>query len=155
MPSNKVREFLKQHQIEYATLFHAPAYTAQEVAQSTHIPGREMAKTVMVKLDGQMALAVLPASARVDLRRLAAGTHAAIAEIATEMEFARACPGCEVGAAPPFGTLWGLPVYVHQSWHAGEPIAFNAGNHTEVMVVDFEAYEKAEHPTVLRFARPD
>ncbi len=106
MPLQKLREFLDQNSVKYVSISHSPAYTAQEIAASAHIPGQELAKTVMVKLDGKMAMAVLPASFKVDLDHLGSATGADAVELATEEEFKGLFPGCEPGAMPPFGNLW-------------------------------------------------
>src|SRR5438046_10152409 len=105
MPVRKLKEYLAIQKIKYATISHSPAYTAMEVAQSTHIPGRELAKTVMIKLDGRMAMAVLPSTRKVDLNLLRESVGAEEAMLATEAEFKSLFPDCETGAMPPFGNL--------------------------------------------------
>jgi len=153
MPLERLMQFLDTNAVKYVTVRHSPAYTAQEVAALAHVPGREWAKTVMVKLDGKMAMAVVPGSCRVifDLLREAAGARAA--ELATEQEFQDLCPGCEVGAMPPFGTLFGMDVYVDESLAADPDIAFNAGTHTEMVRLPFADFERLVHPKVVRLAR--
>lgn len=151
MPVKKLTEFLDQHGIKYLSITHSQAFTAQQVAASTHIPGQEMAKTVIVKLKGKMAMAVLPASYRVDLERL----HQLIGEevtLASEMEFKDAFPGCEVGAMPPFGHLYGMETFVAARLAEDEDIAFNAGSHTEVIRLSFKDFQKLEQPKILQFA---
>ncbi|MGA2384798.1 MAG: YbaK/EbsC family protein [Gemmatimonadales bacterium] len=153
MPLERLMQFLDTNAVKYVTVRHSPAYTAQEVAALAHVPGREWAKTVMVKLDGKMAMAVVPGSCRVifDLLREAAGARAA--ELATEQEFQDLCPGCEVGAMPPFGNLFGMDVYVDESLAADPDIAFNAGTHTEMVRLPFADFERLVHPKVVRLAR--
>ena len=153
MPARKLREFLDDRGVKYVTVGHSPAFTAQEVAASAHVPGRELAKTVVVKLDGAMALAVLPASAAVDFEKLAAAAGAARAELASEEEFADLFPGCEVGAMPPFGNLYGLAVYAEEALAEDEAIAFNAGSHKELVRMAYADFARLVQPTVAAFAR--
>src|SRR5690554_3798268 len=98
MPVQKLKQFLDEHQIRYVTITHSPAFTAQEIAASAHIPGKEIAKTVMVKVDGALAMAVLPAPYRVDLEHLREATEADTVELATEDEFKEHFPQCDLGA---------------------------------------------------------
>jgi len=150
MVAKKLKEFLDGKRIRYVTVSHSPAYTAQEVAASVHISGKEMAKTVVVKLDGKLALAVLPATSRVDLNRLKAVSGAREAAIAGETEFKDAFPGCEVGAMPPFGNLYGMPVYVDDAIAADEEIGFNAGSHTEVIRMRYADFAALVQPKTGR-----
>lgn len=155
MPLQKLREFLDQNSVKYVSISHSPAYTAQEIAASAHIPGQELAKTVMVKLDGNMAMAVLPASFRVDLDQLRAAAGAGEIELATEEEFKGLFPGCEPGAMPPFGNLWSMPVFTCESLVEDEEIAFNAGSHTELVRLSFADFVKLVEPKVTRFSATD
>jgi len=152
MPIRMLREFLDAHNVKYVTMTHSPAYTAPELAHSVHVPGKSLAKTVMVKLDGEMAMAVLPSSHQVDfgLLRRAAGVERA--ELANESEFRDRFAGCEIGAMPPFGNLYGMRVFVADSLVDADEIVFNAGYHTEVMRLAFADFERLVRPTVLRFA---
>ena len=150
MPGNKTREFLDSHYVKYITISHSPAFTAQEIAASAHIPGRELAKTVMVKVDGEMAMAVLPASLKVDFDRLREVAGAEDVELASENEFAELFPECEVGAMPPFGNLYDMPVYVADPLAADAEIAFNAGNHSELIRIAYQDYERLVRPTVAK-----
>ncbi|MCL4812646.1 MAG: YbaK/EbsC family protein [Vicinamibacteraceae bacterium] len=148
MSATRLREYLDEHGITYEEIHHRPAYTAQEVAASTHVPGKDMAKTVVVKVDGRLALAVLPAAERVDVVRLKDIAHASNVTIALEQDFRAAFPECELGAMPPFGNLYGVPVYVDTHLAEDDRIAFNAGTHTDVMRVAYKDFEKLVHPTV-------
>jgi len=154
MPLTKLRDFLDERNIKYVIISHSPAYTAQGIAASAHIPGKELAKTVMVKVDGKMAMAVLPASYKVDFDLLKEGTGASTVELAREEEFADAFPGCEVGAMPPFGNLYGMGVFVAESLVEDEEIAFNAGSHTELLRLAYEDFARLVAPKVLRFSAP-
>ena len=118
----RLQEFLDTHQVKYSTIKHSPAYTAQEIAAVSHIPGNEMAKSIIVKLDGKMVMAVLPASHRINFNRLKQVTGAKTAELATESEFEELFPDCQLGAMPPFGNLYDLSVFVDESLADDEEI---------------------------------
>jgi Ala-tRNA(Pro) deacylase len=150
VPARQLSEFLDSNDVRYVTIRHSPAYTAQEVAASAHIPGKDMAKTVIVDLDGKMAMAVLPASSRLDLdhlREAATATHVALAD---ERRFQGLFPDCELGAMPPFGNLYGLEVFVEDSLTKDDEIAFNAGSHTEVVRLAYQDFERLVHPKVAK-----
>jgi len=152
MPVRKLKEFFDNQNIKYVTISHSAAYTAQEIAASAHIPGKELAKTVMVKIDGKMAMAVLPASYNVDfdLFKKVAGTSKV--ELAAEKEFKDMFPGCDVGAMPPFGNLYGMDVFVAESLAEDEEIAFNAGSHAELIRLAYKDFERLAKPKVGRFS---
>jgi Ala-tRNA(Pro) deacylase len=149
MPLAKLRGYLDEHNVKYAVISHSEAFTAQEVAAVTHIPGVELAKTVMVKLDGDMAMAVVPAPYRVNLDRLAEVAGAERCELATEEEFGQLFPDSEVGAMPPFGNLWSLSVYVADRLAEDLQIAFAAGSHSEVVQLAFEDFRRLVEPTIV------
>jgi Ala-tRNA(Pro) deacylase len=151
MIARKLKEFLDQHQVKYVTITHSPAYTAQEVAASAHVPGRDMAKTVIIKLGDQFAMAVLPANRKVVLHDLVELTGVEDVRFATEEEFASRFPDCEVGAMPPFGNLYGMDVYVAPALAASEYIAFNAGSHTEVIRMPYADFARLVQPRVASF----
>ena len=151
MPLQKLRELLDGHKVKYVIIQHSPAYTAQEIAASAHIPGKELAKTVMVKIDGKMAMAVLPASCHINLDRLKNAAGATRVELASEPEFKGMFPDCEVGAMPPFGNLYGMEVFVTESLAQDEEIAFNAGSHTELVRLSYKDFAKLVKPKVVRF----
>lgn len=153
MPTRKLKQFLDDNQVKYITIAHSPTFTAQEIAASAHIPGQEVAKTVMVTVDGKMAMAVLPAPLHVDLAQLQAVTGATNIELATESDFKELFPECELGAMPPFGNLWDMDVYVAAALTKDELIAFNAGTHTELIRMDYEDFERLVRPKVLTFAK--
>jgi Ala-tRNA(Pro) deacylase len=152
MPVRKLKEFLDKQKVKYVVQEHSPAYTAQEIAASAHIPGKELAKTVVVKIDGKMAMAVLPASYRVDIVHLRDAAGAKSVTIAGEQEFKDAFPECEVGAMPPFGNLYGMEVFVAASLAEDEMIAFNAGSHKELIRLSYKDFEKLVKPKVIEFA---
>ena len=151
MPVKTLKHFLDVNRVKYVSIIHSPAYTAQEVAQSVHLPGREMAKVVIIKLNDQMAMAVLPATSKVvvsDLREL---TGCDDVKFALESEFKSRFPDCEVGAMPPFGNLYGMEVYAAEDLALNREIAFNAGSHVEVIRMNFDDFERLVKPKVLAF----
>jgi len=152
MPIEKLKTFLDESGVKYAQVTHSPAYTAQEIAAAAHIPGKELAKTVMVKLDEKMGMAVLPASYRVDLKKLKKLAKAKKVELATEEEFREHFPQSEVGAMPPFGNLYEMPVFVAQPLPEDEQIAFNAGSHSELLQMAYADFERLVKPNVGEFA---
>ena len=133
MPLTKLREFLDSHDVKYLVISHSVAYTAQGIAALVHLSGKRLAKTVIVKIDGALAMAVVPASLHVDLDLLRVASDAHMVELATEREFKDAFPDCETGAMPPFGNLYNMPVYADSSLAENEEITFNAGTHRELM----------------------
>ncbi|MBI5415412.1 MAG: YbaK/EbsC family protein [Candidatus Omnitrophica bacterium] len=152
MPIAKLKRYLEDNKIKYEVIGHTTAYTAQGVAQSAHIPGKEIAKTVIVKVDGEdgrMAMVVLPASYKVDLVHLKELIGVESVELATEDEFGDMFPDCEIGAMPPFGGLYHLPVYVARKLSADEEIAFNAGNHRELIRMKYRDFERLVKPKVF------
>ncbi len=151
MPVRRLKEYLDSQQIKYVTISHSPAFTAQQIAATAHVPGKELAKTVMVLVDGEMAMAVLPASLRVDLDHLQEMIGAKRVELADERSFRDMFPECEVGAMPPFGNLYGMDVYVADSLAEDEEIAFNAGSHTELIRMAYADFERLVKPRVLAF----
>ena len=152
MPVKKLKAFLDEQHIKYVSITHSTAYTAQEIAASAHIPGKEVAKTVMVKVDGAMAMAVLPASYQIDFDLLKTAIGAQEVELATEEEFKGLFPECEVGAMPPFGNLYGMDVFMAASLAEDEEIAFHAGSHTELIQMAFPDYVRLVTPVQLHFS---
>jgi Ala-tRNA(Pro) deacylase len=151
MPTAKLKKFLDQNKVRYVTIDHSPAFTAQEIAASAHIPGKDMAKTVMVNIDGEMAMAILPASYQIDLQRLRDALGARTVELANEIEFKDRFPECEVGAMPPFGALYGMPVYVADVLSEDEKIAFNAGTHSQLIQMAYADFERLAEPQKVDF----
>ena len=152
MPLSKVRAFLDAHDVKYVIISHSKAYTAQGIAAITHISGKEVAKTVIVKLDGDLAMAVLAASFQVDLEALRKATGVREAELANEHDFKRHFPDCETGAMPPFGNLYGIPVYVDETLTEDKEIVFNAGSHYELIKLAYKDFERLVKPEVMAFS---
>jgi Ala-tRNA(Pro) deacylase len=155
MPVKRLKEFLDSHKIKYVTISHSPAITAQEIAASAHIPGKELAKTVMVKIDGKMAMAILPASYKVDFGLLQEVAEAKKVELADEREFKDMFPECEVGAMPPFGNLYDMDVFSSETLTEDEEIAFNAGSHTELIRLAYKDFERLVQPKVAKLSTKD
>lgn len=149
--SARLKSFLDENRIRYTLMTHSPAYTAQSAAHTMHIPGKEVAKTIVVRAGKETVLAVLPASCHVNLGRLGklVGQDT---RLASEPEFIDKFPDCELGAMPPFGNLYKLPIYVDEKLAADEEIVFNAGTHRDAIRMRYEDFEKLTHPTVGGFA---
>jgi Ala-tRNA(Pro) deacylase len=152
MPLSRLKEFLDGHKVKYVVISHSLAYTANGIAALTHIPGKELAKTVIVKIDNALAMAVVSASQHVDLTLLKAATGAEAVEIATEDEFKDKFPDCETGAMPPFGNLYGISVFADEGLSRDKEIAFNAGSHRELVRLAWEDFERLVRPQVLKLA---
>jgi Ala-tRNA(Pro) deacylase len=146
MVVRKLKEFLDSNKIKYDTIMHTPSYSAQEIAASAHISGNELAKTVLVKIDGEMTMVVLPAPRKVNLGLLKKVVGADIVELAGEQEFESRFPDCDLGAMPPFGNLYGMDVFVADELTKDEEIAFNAGSHIELIKLAYKDFEKLVHP---------
>lgn len=151
MPTKIIKDFLDQNNIKYVSIKHSRAYTAQEIAASAHIDGRKIAKTVVLKINGKLAFAVLPATYKVDFDLIREAIGSKDIRLATEQEFKDKCPGCEVGAMPPMGNLFDIETYVAASLVEDEEIAFNAGTHTELIRMNYTDFEKLVKPKILRF----
>ncbi|WP_456406138.1 aminoacyl-tRNA deacylase [Caldithrix abyssi] len=149
MPLQKLRNFLDEQGVRYVLIVHSPAYTAQEIAASAHIPGKKLAKTVMAKVDGKMSMFVLPATYQLDLSKCKAEMNAKEVELASEEEFKYLFPECEIGAMPPFGNLYGLPVYACKELAENDEIAFNAGNHRELIKLSFADFQRLVNPMII------
>jgi Ala-tRNA(Pro) deacylase len=152
MPVKRLKEYLNSHNIKYVSLSHSETFTAQEIAASAHISGKELAKTVIFKKDGKMAMAVLPASHKINFDFLKAAAGASKVELANEQEFKDMFPDCEIGAMSPFGNLYGMEVFVEESLVHDEEIAFNAGSHTELIKLQYKDFSRLVKPKVVKFS---
>lgn len=150
MTLSKLRDFLDSHNVKYLVISHSLAYTAQGVAALAHVSGKKLAKTVIVKVDGILAMVVVPASEHVNLDRLRALTGAQTVEVATEREFQDAFPDCETGAMPPFGNLYDMPVYADASLAENQEITFTAGTHRELVRMNWQDMVRLVNPMVHR-----
>jgi Ala-tRNA(Pro) deacylase len=149
MPIKKLKEFLDNHQVKYVVMTHSPAFTSQEIAASAHISGRQLAKIVMVKTDGHLAMVVLPASEQVNFAKLKEAMGSPTLDLASESEFKDKFAGCEVGAMPPFGNLYDMPVFVASQLTHQDHILFNAGSHSELMQLAYKDFERLVKPKVV------
>lgn len=152
MLTQRLQQLLDSGKIPYDLLAHPAVFTAQEVAETSHVAGRRLAKVLVAKEHGgRYVMAVLPAPCRLDLAALrrAAGTRAL--SLATEGELATLFPDCDTGAMPPFGNLYNLPVYVDACFPRAGDFFFQAGNHQEVVRVPYEEFDRLVHPVVGEF----
>ncbi len=149
----KLQDFLEQNQVAYTHTVHPLAYTARELATAEHVPAREVAKTVVFLSEHGYAMAVLTGDSVVDLEQLRLDLALARLRLATEAELADLFPPCELGAMPPFGNLFGLPVYVNSRLAGEDMITFNAGTHRDVIHMHFRDFERLAQPSVVAFSR--
>lgn len=152
MLSPRLHHFLDERHVHYDTLHHPRAVTAAQTAEAAHIARRDFAKTVMLKVDGTLAMMVMPAAYRVDLLRLSRALGGRAVELAEEAEFRDAFPDCELGAMPPFGHLYGVQVFVDSRLSELPEIAFNAGSHTDVVRMPYAEFERLAEPELLWLA---
>ena len=152
MPVAKLKQFLDDNHIKYVTIHHSRAYTMQKAAEYAHISGKDVAKTVMVRVDGKMAMAVLPAPEHVDLDLLKSAARAKSVELAGEQDFKNLFPQCDLGAMPPFGNIYGMEVFVEEGLREDEMIAFRAGSHEELIEMAYKDFERLVKPRVIRLS---
>ena len=148
----RLERWFRDERVTYELKEHSEAFTAQQVAATEHGSGYWVAKVVMVVSAGMLVMLVLPAPFRVDLVRLKEALGAGVVRLAREDEFANLFPDCEVGAMPPFGNLYGVPVYVDAALAKDPFIVFNAGSHRETMTIAYADFERLAHPQVADFA---
>ena len=153
MPLKKrLKDFLDQNKVKYVTMIHSKAYTAQEIAAVLHVPGKMFAKTVILKEAEKFMMAVLPATHRINMDLFKQVSHGHKLELASEEEFESLFPKCEIGAMPPFGTIYDMPTYVDSSLTKDEDICFNATTHSEVIKMKYADFEKLVKPVIGTFA---
>ena len=150
---DRLEGYLRENGVPFEVQHHPRTVTAQEVAAVEHVPGRMLAKVVMVSADGEMAMLSLPAPYQVDLEKVGKILGAEEARLAEEDEFESAFPDCEVGVMPPFGNLYGLPVYVEKALAEDKTIFFRAGTHTDTMSASYVDFERLVEPSVAEFVR--
>ena len=151
MPATKLKQFLDDRGVKYVSIQHSPAYTAPVVAKYAHISGKDFAKTIIVKIEDEMAMVVLPANRKIVLSELR-DLLSEMVELASEGEFISRFPDCELGAMPPVGKIYGMQMYLEQSLTNYPEIAFNAGNHREVIKMSTTDYLRVAEPVVMDFA---
>ena len=148
----RLEKYLSDHDVPFKVLRHPPAYTMQEVAAALHVSGHQVAKVVMVTADKEFAMFVLPAPYRLNLEKARDALGAKKVKLAKEDEFAHLFPDCTTGAMPPFGNLYGLPVFVDQALEKQSSIVFRIGTHGQTMKIAYEPFGILVRPTVGEFA---
>jgi Ala-tRNA(Pro) deacylase len=149
----KLDDLLNARRIPFERLHHRPTYTASRLAEELHVPGREVAKTVLLRTGQGYVVTVLPADHKLDLDRVRACLAEDEVAMASEAEMERLFPDCERGTLPPFGSLYHLRTLMDESLADDEEIVFDAPNHEEAIRMTFRDYEELEHPMKGRFAR--
>jgi Ala-tRNA(Pro) deacylase len=153
MPLQKLIDYLEENHVRFTRIIHSTAYTAQVIAHRAHISGNMLAKTIILKdPEEQYLMAVVPANYQIDMEQISA-LYGKKLELSSEEEFCRLFPGCETGGMPPFGNLFGVPVYVSETLARSEEIAFNAGNHRELMQMSFTDFNRLVKPKIATFSR--
>ena len=153
MPLQTLIDYLEKNRVRFTRIIHSTAYTAQVIAHRAHISGNMLAKTIILKdPEAQFLMAVVPANYQIDMERIS-GLYGKKLELSSEEEFCRLFPGCETGGMPPFGNLFGVPVYVSKTLAKSEEIAFNAGNHRELLQMSFADFNRLVKPTIAVFSR--
>ena len=152
MPAKMLKDYLDKNRIKYISIKHSIAFTAQEIAASAHIRGIELVKTVLVKIDGKMAMCVLPASYKISFDQLKTAFGEKNIRLANEEEFKDRFPECEVGAMPPFGNLYNMDVFACEELKKDEAITFNGCSHTELIQLSYDDFERLVAPHYLKFA---
>jgi Ala-tRNA(Pro) deacylase len=148
----KLETYLRENEVPYSVQHHPKAFTAQDVAASEHIPGRVLAKVVMVLADAKPVMLVLPAPERLHMPEVKRALSGKDVHLAHEHEFASIFPDCEVGSMPPFGNLYNVPVFVDEMLTREDKIFFQVGTHTDTMSIAYKDYERLVHPTVANFS---
>jgi len=149
----RLENYLRENKVPYQTQHHAQVFTAQEVAASEHVPGKLVAKVVMAIADGKLVMLVLPAPQHVDLAKAAEAVGAREIRLAREEEYEKSFPDCQVGAMPPFGNLYGIPVYVDETLTSDPYIVFQAGTHTDTMSLRYADFARLVEPKIAKFGR--
>ena len=153
MHCTRLQTFLDESDVNYRMVVHDRTFTAHETAAAAHVGNQDFAKTVMFKVDGQIAMMVMPAAYRLDLARLAQALGNREVELAHEWEFKDAFPDCELGAMPPFGNLYGIPLYADARLAEQREIVFNAGSHTESVRMPYSEFARLAQPQMVRLTQ--
>ncbi len=146
MIAKKLKEILDNRKMKYSIIKHPEVFTTQEASEAAHLSSHAMAKSVIVKLDDELVMTVLPANKKINLEKLRDDQDAKIAELAAEDEFKFKFPDCELGAIPPFGNLYGMELYVDESLKGHKELGFCAGTHHEILKMNYKDYEKITKP---------
>ena len=152
--SNRLKELLQTSKVRYTAMKHPVVYTAQEIAAAQHVPGRQLAKCVLVIADKKPVLAVLPAIHLIALSKLKGVLKAKKLSIGREADIRQYFPDVEVGAMSPFGNLYGVPVIVDEVLAEAGDIVFNAGSHTDTIKMSYADFRRLVKPKVGSFGQP-
>lgn len=150
----KLEKYFRENGVHYQTLSHPPAYTAQEIAAAQHVPGKQVAKVVMVTANSRPVMLVLPASHHIDFRKLGEALGMKNVRLAHESEFESLFPDCDLGAMPPFGNLYGVRVCADETLAEDAEIVFQAGAHDTTMKIAYSDFVRLANPIVADFAAP-
>lgn len=148
----RCQRYLKLHDVGYAHSIHAPAFTARDIASAERVPAREMTKVVVYFGGNGYGMLVLPADCTVDFAEVRRLLGLGEIRLAAEAELLGLFPDCEVGAMPPFGNLFQMPVLVDETVAIAEFVAFNAGTHQDVIRMNFSDFVRLVNPLVAAFA---
>ena len=151
MPIQRLKRFLDKNQVEYRVIAHPVSYTSQDTVKAAHESGKEFAKTVMLKVDGRMVMAVLPSNHKVNLEHFKQVMNAKSVKLATEEEFKNLFVDCEIGAMPPFGELYDMDVVIANSLAENDMISFNAGTHREMIKMSYKDFDRLVNPRAINF----
>lgn len=149
----KLREYLDEKKVRYEVSSHREAFTAQDIAAALHVPGKKLAKVVMIKSGERFVMAVLPATWKIDMEKMKKVLKNTDVRLATENEFKDLFPACDVGAMPPFGNLYNLDVYVDKSLTEDREIVFNAGTHVDTVNMNYQDFAALVKPIVAEFGK--
>jgi Ala-tRNA(Pro) deacylase len=149
---DRLEQYLREQQVAYEMQHHPLAYTAQHVAAAEHVPGKELAKTVIVITDDRTVMVIVPGTRNVQVSRLPTALGASSARLAKEKEFEALFPDCEVGAMPPFGNLYGMDVYVDRTLVEDQRVVFRAGTHTDTMRIKYADFARLARPIAVDVA---
>ncbi len=152
MKGQKIIDYLRSHRVNFEEINHPETYTAQKTAKVMHIPGREVAKPVMVKIDGKLVMFVLSANERISAHKLKELFGASEVSLASESEFCGIFRDCESGAMPPFGNLYGVEEYVSETLSKDSSIVFNAGTHSKLIRMNFADFQKLVSPKLVNLS---
>ena len=151
MRGEKLLDYLQGNNVAFQIIHHPVAYSSAKIAHLAHVHGRELAKPVIVKINGKMAMVVMTANQKVNLTLLKALYGTQDIELASETEFVKRFPDCEMGAMPPFGNLYGMDEIISDELTKDEEIVFNAGTHTELIKMRYHDFESLVHPKIVNF----
>ena len=149
MALHKIAEYLETQDVTYTISDHSPAFNALEIAYNAEISGYKLSKTVVIYIDGAMAMLIIPAAAKVELGKVRKELQTTAVRLANELEFETRFPYWELGSIPPFGNLAAMPVYVSLSIADQPDICFSAGNHFQLINMPYHVYQNLVHPHVL------